>query len=75
MNYAETSEVIVCMPNDPRLARKWDQRGGWEQTLSDDRGPVMIVIGTETSDEQLEKMAKRFGVSLVQLRGCREALH
>lgn len=62
-------EVQLCRPDDARLASRWGEQGGFEQYDDD---PVLLVIGSRTSDEKLERLAARFGVPLQRLRSFRD---
>lgn len=62
--------VVICFPGDPRLAIVWDEHGGWEQGPDD---PIMLVMGTLTSDEKCEHLAARFGVDVAPLKAARDA--
>ena len=68
----EDFRIYVCGTNHPRLAKSWGPEGGWE---AHDDGPVFVVIGRETSDEECGRLADRFGLLADGLmdyrdRGC-----
>lgn len=65
----ERTDSIICRPDDKRLAKLWDQRGGWEQSCD---GPIMVVIGRHTTDTQCRNMAQRFGLEALELMRCRD---
>lgn len=64
------SEVHLCRPDDPRLAKIWSQHGGFEQSDDD---AVMVVIGRATSDTTCARLAARFGLEFAALRAFRDA--
>lgn len=65
--------IRLCRPGDPRLARLWDEKGGFEfdpdDELWDKHGllSALIVVGTKTTDEHCRVMAARFGISAESL--------
>ncbi len=62
--------VVFCRPNDPRLGRlNWPETGGFEQT---EIGPVLLVIGSETTGATCRKLAERFGVTADEIMAFRD---
>lgn len=61
--------VVLCRPGDPRLITPLDEEGGFEQA---EYGPIMLVIGVDTSDDKCRRLAQRFGVSAESLMTFRE---
>lgn len=67
-SFADRS-VILCRPDDPDLAMDWDEAGGFEQG---EDGPVMVVLGVQTSDEKCASLGQRFGVEASRLARFRD---
>lgn len=57
-------QIILCRPNDERLAQIDDGRGHWEQA---DEGPTFIVLTSLTPAERCKRFAARFALDLSQL--------
>lgn len=53
----EDPRLFIVRPTDKRLARVWDEAGGFEQS---DDGPTFIVIGRKTTDDKCKRLAGRF---------------
>lgn len=54
--YSE-SDIVICRPGHEGLGKVWGESGGWEQS---DGGPLIVVVGSETSDEKCQQLAERF---------------
>lgn len=63
--------LILVRPGDRRCARLWnEQESGYEQG---DDGPLYLVISRQAADDQLARIAQRFGVPLTALQTFRGA--
>ena len=66
-------KVIVCRPNDPRLAKGyWSERGGYEQTYGVDE-PTYVIVGRLTDDGKCAELAQRFSLDAAALREFRDS--
>lgn len=63
-------DIVICRPGHKELGKVWSEAGGWEQS---DGGPVMVVIGRETSDAKCCKLAERFSLDAGGLMGFRDS--
>lgn len=67
---SEASGVALCRPDDPRLVMLWSESGGFEQAGI---GPILIVIGRETTDAKCSRLAERFALDCAALTAFRDS--
>lgn len=67
---AEPTDIVICGPDNPKLARRWSSAGGWERS---DGEALHVVVGPDASDERCIALAQRFHLDSAGLMAFRDA--
>lgn len=57
---AEPTDIVICGPDYPKLARRWSPAGGWERS---DGEALHVVVGPDTTNEACVALADRFALN------------
>ncbi len=63
-------DIVICKPGHEGLGKVWNETGGWEQW---EGGPLMVVIGRETTNAKCCQLAERFSLDAGGLMGYRDS--
>ncbi len=63
-------DIVICKPGHEGLGKVRNETGGWERW---EGGPLMVVIGRETTDAKCRRLAERFSLDAFGLMGFRDS--